>query len=155
ARKALRKLSNEEDPGELGNPVQLLRCPWCGSDLGPKDYTAPSVSGRMSVVCPSLDCRFHRGSGLPVYLVDEDVYAERPSLVIGAVDKFAMLAWHAAGGRLFGSGHDAPPDLIVQDELHLISGPLGTLVGLYETAIDHLATDADTGARPKLVASTA
>lgn len=155
ARKALRKLSNEEDPGELGNPVQLLRCPWCGSDLGPKDYTAPSVSGRMSVVCPSLDCRFHRGSGLPVYLVDEDVYAERPSLVIGTVDKFAMLAWHAAGGRLFGSGHDAPPDLIVQDELHLISGPLGTLVGLYETAIDHLATDADTGARPKLVASTA
>lgn len=159
ASKALRKLAGNEDPGDIGNPVQLLRCPWCGEKLRPEDYDADRRAGRMTVRCPNLQCRFHRGPGLPVYLVDEDVYRERPSLIIGTVDKFAMLAWNERAGRLFGcgssAGDDATPDLIVQDELHLISGPLGTLVGLYETAIDYLATDPLTHRRPKLVASTA
>lgn len=155
AYKALRKRRAGEDPGDLGDPVQLLRCPWCGAKLGPDDYEADRRLGRLRVRCPRSLCRFAGGDGLPVHLVDSDVYRARPSLVIGTVDKFAMLAWNADSGRLLGRGSDAPPDLIVQDELHLISGPLGTLVGLYETAIDHLATSQRTGARPKLVASTA
>jgi hypothetical protein len=50
-----------------------------------------------------------------------------------------------------------PPDLILQDEMHLVTGPLGTMAGLYETAVDRMATWAYGGqdVRPKVVASTA
>ena len=50
-----------------------------------------------------------------------------------------------------------PPDLILQDEMHLVTGPLGTMAGLYETAIDRVATWTYQGepVRPKVVASTA
>src|SRR6185369_8849737 len=46
-----------------------------------------------------------------------------------------------------------PPDLVIQDELHLISGPLGTIAGLYETAFDWLICRE--GKRPKVIGSTA
>ncbi|KGN30536.1 hypothetical protein N802_06885 [Knoellia sinensis KCTC 19936] len=155
AAKALRRRRGNDDPGDLGDPVQLLRCPWCGSRLTEDHYEVDRRANRLTVRCPGTDCVFRLGDGLPVALVDSDVYSVRPSLVIGTVDKFAMLAWRGEAGSLFGRGTDAPPDLVVQDELHLISGPLGTLVGLYETAIDHLATDRTTGTRPKVIASTA
>ncbi|MER5552875.1 helicase-related protein [Streptomyces sp. NPDC002793] len=131
------------------NPVQLRNCPWCGEPMRPRDYAVDRNAVRMTVNCPSGSCPFRRG--LPVHLVDEAVYAHRPTLVIATVDKFASMPWRPASAALFNRDIDGvrPPELIVQDELHLISGPLGTLTGLYETAVDALAE------RPKVIASTA
>lgn len=138
------------------------------------------------VACTDYTCDFAEArsrEGLPVLFVDEQIYRELPSFLVATVDKFAMLPWRAEVGALFGrvqarsgrvfygpasGGVDAtatalpdglhPPELIVQDELHLISGPLGTMVGLYESAIEALCTRRETdGAevRPKIIASTA
>ena len=97
-----------------------------------------------------INCEFK--TGLPIYVIDEDIYDSRPDLVIGTVDKFAMLSWRPEARALFGIGKTgdqefSPPGLIIQDELHLISGPLGSMVGLYEALIEELCTDADMGYR--------
>ncbi|MEV6193549.1 helicase-related protein [Streptomyces sp. NPDC051920] len=133
------------------NPVQLHACPWCGTRLDARDYEVDEDAVRMHVRCPGTDCAF--ADGLPVHLIDETVYAARPTLVIATVDKFASMPWRPATSALFNlddpEDGTPPPELIVQDELHLISGPLGTLTGLYETAVDALA------GKPKVIASTA
>ncbi|KAA6217858.1 helicase-related protein [Streptomyces filamentosus] len=133
------------------NPVQLHACPWCGTRLDARDYQVDRGARRMRVRCPGPDCDF--ADGLPVHLIDEAVYAARPTLVIATVDKFASMPWRPATAALFNrndpTDRTPPPELIVQDELHLISGPLGTLTGLYETAVDALS------GRPKVIASTA
>ncbi|HEY9723618.1 MAG TPA: helicase-related protein [Oscillatoriaceae cyanobacterium] len=91
---------------------------------------------------------------MPIVVIDEDIYETPPTLLIGTVDKFAQIAWDDRVGKLFGLGAEvSPPSLVIQDELHLISGPLGTIVGLYETAIDRLCSR--DGHRHKIVASTA
>lgn len=170
ARESLTKLKSGSRYAE--NKFLLSRCPWCRAQLGPVDYPngkpkyAPRVIGyeltgeTVSFRCPDSDCIFE--AGLPVYVVDDDIYDFRPSLVIGTVDKFAMLAWRPEARSLFGINTDgvrdaSPPGLIIQDELHLISGPLGSLVGLYETVIEDLCTDkrAVPNVPPKIVSSTA
>ncbi|MEU9081187.1 helicase-related protein [Streptomyces sp. NPDC048357] len=132
------------------NPVQLHACPWCGTALDAHHYSVDTDAVRMDVRCPGTGCAF--SAGLPVHLIDETVYRARPTLVIATVDKFASMPWRAQTAALFNRDREdstPPPELIVQDELHLISGPLGTLTGLYETAVDVLAD------RPKVIASTA
>lgn len=132
------------------NPVQLGNCPWCGAKMDAWQYEVDVATSHMRIFCPAADCDFR--DELPVHVVDERIYEVRPTLVIATVDKFAQIAWKDEVAALFNRNRGSvtpPPELIVQDELHLISGPLGSLTGLYETAID-IASD-----QPKVIASTA
>jgi len=185
-----------------GSPVQLTNCPWCGSKILPgRDIKVESYAkGRCRTIsfcgdelgrCP-YSAKNSPLEGIPVVVVDEEIYRRLPTLLIATVDKFAQMPWNGRVQMLFGQveGYcprhgfrspeleDAdshprkdkyppvrttthpllrPPDLIIQDELHLISGPLGTLVGLYETAVDKLCSWEVNGktVRPKVIASTA
>ena len=142
---------------EARNPFQLLSCPWCGTTLNDKRMLGYAVFQRRQIfLCQDSSggeaaCPFSLESNpLPVCVVDESIYASPPTLLIGTVDKFAMLAWREKAGEIFRVG--GGPELIVQDELHLISGPLGSMVGLYESVIDFLCSRLRP---PKIIASTA
>lgn len=144
-------------PGRAPNPFQVLECPWCKVDFTDKEkYGYVSTIGKKKTVkfrCPDNQCRWSPEE-IPIVVIDEDIYEEPPTLLVATVDKFAQLAWKDETGSLFGIGTSyAPPSLIIQDELHLISGPLGTVVGAYETAIEQLCKR--DGHEPKIVASTA
>jgi len=154
--------------GDSENPFIVSTCPWCGSQMGPvkvgrmtkvKGYKKLTSPNRIRLVCDDPNCEFSNGEGLPLSIIDEHIYSEPPTLVIGTVDKFALLPWYYEARRLFGIGIDgySPPDLVIQDELHLISGPLGSMVGHYETIIDELTRRKNMGRsiKAKIVASTA
>lgn len=133
-----------------GNPVQINTCPFCATPLNLGCYQVDNDS--LVISCPNEACHFY--TGLPIYVIDEDIYRKRPSLVISTVDKFARIVWEERTVAIFGSdGKTRPPELIIQDELHLISGPLGSLKGLYESAVEELCTYK--GMRPKIISSTA
>lgn len=128
---------------------QLTRCPAC-RDRGLSWDRAGSGPDYL-VECVNRTCVLY-GEPLPVFTIDDVVYANRPALLIGTVDKFAQVVRNPATVELLGQGGQ-PPDLILQDELHLISGPLGTIVGLYEAAIDRICSR--DGVPPKVIGSTA
>lgn len=149
------------------NKFILLSCPWCGAAMGPqklqqntkiKGYRIFSNPQRVRHICEDQECEFSTDQGLPVAVIDDHIYDKPPTMLIGTVDKFAMLAFRPRSRSIFGIDTPfPPPDLIIQDELHLISGPLGSMIGHYETVIDALCTTAseDMNIRPKIIASTA
>lgn len=159
AKKSLDKLKQRERYAT--NPFQVLVCPWCAVELDNPDKlgyvsirSQNSTDRTVRFRCPDETCPFGEAAGMPVLVVDDEIYAAPPTLLIGTVDKFAQIAWSEEAGRLFGLHTGAPPpSLVIQDELHLISGPLGTIVGLYETAIDRMCSR--DGYVHKVVASTA
>ncbi len=165
ARKNLRELKAQGI--KAGNKFLVTKCPWCSAQIGPvRVGRKTEVRGyeqegnRVKIHCSDQQCDF--SDELPIYVVDEDIYESKPTLIIGTVDKFAQVAWDERCRSIFGLDENgqrdvSPPGLIIQDELHLISGPLGSMVGLYETIIEEFCTDHRTGksVKPKIVCSTA
>jgi hypothetical protein len=170
------------NPRGRPSPIPLEECPWCQTRFEPDSFTLLPDADRpieLRVVCANIDCDFVGDRPLPIVAVDDSIYRRLPGFLIATVDKFATLPWIDRSGALLGGADRAgaqgfagaaeptygrplpaplrPPDLVIQDELHLISGPLGTMAGLYETAIERLCVrEADGRAvRPKIVASTA
>ncbi len=150
------------------NKFILLSCPWCGAAMGPqqfgkftrcKGYRQLANPRRVRHICEDPDCDFNSiGKGLPVAVIDEHIYDSPPTLLIGTVDKFAMLTFRPEARRLFGIDTPyPPPELIIQDELHLISGPLGSMVGHYETVVNALCAreSGENKIHAKIIASTA
>ncbi len=172
----------KSDPKRWPSPIPLENCPWCGARFGPDSFALlPSHDHprELRIVCQNFECDFTRDRALPIVAVDEPIYERLPAFLIATMDKFAALPWVGQAGLLLGGAdrHDAmgfygaadpgrgnrlaaplpPPDLIIQDELHLISGPLGTMAGLYEASIEALCVRSvnSHAVRPKIVASTA
>lgn len=142
-----------EDVGVKSSPAQVAICPICNGEL---DWSIDHSGTKVLARCTDGVCFANGPAGhLPFWTVDDDIYRELPSLLIGTADKFVQIVSKPQTGRLFGLGDAVrqPPDLIIQDELHLISGPLGTMTGLFETAIDEMCSRG--GHRPKIIGSTA
>jgi hypothetical protein len=171
-------MANERNPA----PIPIENCPWCGEKFTRNSFRLepnPKQPANLTVRCVNYQCAFSRDRALPIIGVDEPIYRRLPAFLIATVDKFAALPWTGQTGSLFGlvDRYDAkgfygpcdpgqgkalggplpPPELIIQDELHLISGPLGTIAGVYETVIEALSTRDVVGKplKPKIIASTA
>mgnify|MGYP000680381515 CR=1 FL=1 len=131
----------------------LTCCPWCQQQFTVKNYICSENSFHFS--CLNTGCDFGRkpNNVLPYNVVDDALYSTPPTLLIATVDKFARLCWENRATAFFGQNANRPPELIIQDELHLISGALGSIVGMYEVGIESILLYK--GIRTKYIASTA
>ncbi len=131
----------------------VTRCPWCNTEFSEENYTGGEDFFHFT--CTNNNCEFGREvkNILPCNVVDQALYKNPPSLLIATVDKFARLTWDERASSFFGLNGNRPPEFIIQDELHLISSALGSIVGLYEAGLDTVLITK--GVRAKYVASTA
>ncbi|GAA1025077.1 helicase-related protein [Amycolatopsis albidoflavus] len=154
---ARRLIARLRDGAASDQGFQIESCPWCGTRIMPgspadeQRWGISATNNSFRVRCVNDKCPFR--TELPMSSVDEDLYLNPPTMLVGTVDKFARAVWKEDTGVFFGAGPYPGPSLIIQDEFHLISGPLGTIVGLYEAAFDVLM--AHRGNKPKIVAATA
>lgn len=154
------KLNNKKEGNyQKKNTFPITNCSWCGCNLVTKnkignfDLGYKATDKAFSTQCLNPSCAFN--AELPIYFVDDKIYQNPPTLLFATVDKFAMLSHREEGHKLFNSQEEnkLPPDLIIQDELHLLSGPLGSITGLYESIVEMLSTKENR--KPKIITSTA
>jgi hypothetical protein len=156
----LRTIQKKLNQGDkyVVNPFQLSNCQWCNtkiiSKLSDRDTTyqiGHRISRRqLHSHCLNENCHFsEKNGGLPIVLIDDHIYLNPPTILFATVDKFAILAWKGEATTFFNNGSNRKPELIIQDELHLLNGTLGSLVGLFENAMLALCDN------PKIIASTA
>lgn len=158
AENALERLHKAARPEEA-NQFQVESCPWCLTATVPDkktdnagEYGIRMVGRDVVLHCTDASCPF--SNELPLLVVDEIIYENPPTILLATVDKFARLQFRPDAGSLLGIGNSfKQPSLIIQDELHLLSGPLGTTVAVFDAAIQVLLTRE--GVTPKIVASTA
>ncbi len=188
AARGIVKLGRREDSANI---LPITDCPWCFTALCVSVLELDEEAQRVVMRCPNSACTFNGTApavegiptidGLPLFVVDSDVYKMCPAMVIATVDKFATLPFRGEAKALFGKvtrrcglcgfltdstdhrkshqqvtrtiGNLEPTDLIIQDELHTITDNLGSIYGLYETAIEFLLRES--GYAPKYVCATA
>lgn len=174
-----------DNPEKAKYKLPIDECPCCGTKLEKVKNRGAGYKGKWGIkgvakrdgsqgppytlFCTNVQCEFALEKstyGFPIYHVDEDIYRVRPSLVFSTIDKFASLNWNEESFHLFNfEGHgdnlkrtNDPPELIIQDELHLISSALGTIYGVYEIGINELMSrsiDEKKTYKPKIIAATA
>ena len=167
----------KNNPRGRPTPIPMESCPWCGEDFTPDSIALlpnAQMPADLRIACANWQCELSGDHPLPIVAVDEPLYRRLPAFLIATVDKFASLPWVGVSGALLGGAdrYDAtgfygaaaprqgnrlvrplpPPDLVIQDELHLISGPLGTMAGLYETVIESPCAQEIGGQRVPLAA---
>jgi hypothetical protein len=163
------KKKNLKKPYTKEHRFPLQSCPCCRvsffknrtmTGLGiKKEKGGVGKKSRIEYQCPNQLCNYYKKK-IPVSAIDEELYQKPPTFLIGTVDKFALLPYRKRARVFFGLNDQkigTPPDLIIQDELHLISGPLGSIYGIYERLISELILKAGErkNLKPKIVCSTA
>ena len=176
AKAIVRQLQKDNVDDQDEDPFLLTKCPWCSAAMGLVQIKNNSIKrsfpkteligieeaeNTVKFRCADTKCHYNK-RWLPIYVIDDDVYDKKPTILIATVDKFAQVAWMPEAKSIFGLDNNGervndPPSLILQDELHLITGPLGSMFGLYETLIEDLCTDKrnSKNTKPKIICSTA
>jgi superfamily II DNA or RNA helicase len=149
---ALNKGRNVQYNRERINVIN--ECPCCNKNLQWFDESRPS-DFRPQV--KNIDkCELSKEiKSFPIYVIDEQIYDDPPSAIVGTVDKFVQVIRNPISARkIFAVDKNMRSlDLIIQDELHLISGPLGSISGLIEILIEEYASNGES--TPKIIGSTA